>query len=126
MNVLVDTSVLIDHLRGDPRALAALLAVTARGDIAWSVTPVRTEVLGGMRPGEERRTRLLLATIRWLEVTVDVADRAGELVRRYHKAHSGIDTVDYLIAAGVDVLRARLLTLNVKHFPMLPRLAAAY
>jgi predicted nucleic acid-binding protein len=33
---------------------------------------------------------------------------------------------DFLIAAGVARLEALLLTKNVRHFPMLPDLVAAY
>lgn len=48
--VLVDRSVLIDHIRGLPLANAWLVdVITARVDLA-SVTPVRTELLAGMRP----------------------------------------------------------------------------
>lgn len=126
MNVLVDTSVLIDHLRGDARAVALLEEIVERGDELWSVTVVRTEILAGMRKGEERATMALLGALAWLDVTSDLADSGGALARRYLKSHSGVDTVDYLIAAGVRALDAKLLTLNVKHFPMFPKLAPAY
>ncbi len=45
MPTLVDTSVLIDALRGDPSA-TTYLATTRRSDTIVSVTPVRTEILG--------------------------------------------------------------------------------
>jgi len=126
MILVVDTSVFIDHLRGDARASQALLAAEAKRDELWSVVVVRTEILAGMRKGEEPRTRALLDAIRWQDVTVEVADRAGQLARRYLRSHGGVDTVDYLIAATTQLLGGRLLTQNVKHFPMFPRLAPAY
>ena len=126
MRLLLDTSVLIDHLRGEKRASDLLLQASRSGSELWSVTVVRTEILAGMRPREEALTRLLLDQINWQEVTIDIADLAGALARRYLRSHTGVDTVDYLIAAAAQFLGADLKTLNVKHFPMFPRLKAAY
>jgi len=126
VRLVVDTSVLIDHLRGDERAVEVLTHAAERRDELWSVTVVRTEVLAGMRKGEERRTDALLDALQWQEVTVDVADRAGAFARRYLRSHSGVDTVDYLIAAATELLGAHLLTCNVKHFPMIAGLRPAY
>ena len=124
--MLLDTSVIIDHLRGDPRAVRLLRESVAAGHELWSLTVVRTEVLAGMRRGEERVTFALLNALRWQEVSVDVADRAGELARRYLKSFPGVDTVDYLLAACAISLDASLVTTNLKHFPMFADLAAPY
>jgi hypothetical protein len=126
VRLLVDTSVLVDHLRGDSRAEGLLLDAVAREDELWSVTVVRTEILAGMRKGEETATRALLRALHWKEVGAEVADLAGELARRYLRTHPGIDTVDFLVAAAAQVLDAELKTLNVKHFPMFRDLAPAY
>lgn len=79
-----------------------------------------------MRSAERPRTFQLLDTISWLDVTVDIADRAGELARGRRKSHPGIDVVDFMIASAAESLGARLLTRNVKHFPMIPELKPAY
>jgi predicted nucleic acid-binding protein len=126
MKRLIDTAVLIDHLRGDPRATGLLLSFVRGGDEMWSVTVVRTEILAGMRRGEERATHHLLDQLRWQDVTADIADAAGALARKYARVHSGIDVVDYLLAAVAQRLGAELVTLNVKHFPMLDDLEPAY
>jgi predicted nucleic acid-binding protein len=126
MKRLVDTAVFIDHLRGDPRATGLLLSLVRAGDELWSVTVVRTEILAGMRRGEERATHRLLGQFLWQDVTSDIADAAGALARKYARCHSGIDVVDYLVAAASERLGAELMTLNVKHFPMIPELEPAY
>lgn len=126
MIAVVDTSVLIDHLRGDARAIDALRSVTRSGDELWSVTPVRTEILAGARSAELDPIRALFDQMRWLDVSPSLADDAGELARRFLRSDPGVDTVDYLIAAGVQDLEARLLTLNVRHFPMFEDLQPAY
>ncbi len=126
MRVLVDSSVLIDHLRGHPPATDLLLRLVRAGDELWSITPVRTEIIAGMRPGEEAATRALLDQLRWLEVDVDLADHAGDMARGYVRPHPGVDTVDYLLAAGAARLDAGLLTLNIRHFPMIEGLQPAH
>ena len=126
MRLLLDTSVLIDHLRGDPRAVSLLTQSAGAGDELWSVTVVRMEVLAGMRPREERATLALLDALRWQDVTVDLADRGAALARRFLKSHSGVDTSDYLVAAAAELLEAKLLTQNVRHFPMFASLVPAY
>ncbi len=124
--LVVDTSVLVDHLRGLPPAVARLKAALDAADELWSVTVVRTEILAGARSGEEAPISHLLGLLRWLDVTPELADAAGRLAATYLRSHPGVDTVDYLIAAGTLHLDAELLTLNVHHFPMLPGLRAAY
>lgn len=47
------------------------------------------------------------------------AGRAGELIRRDRRSHSGIGPGDRLIAATCDIRGARRATLNVRHFPMI-------
>jgi predicted nucleic acid-binding protein len=124
--LMVDTSVLIDHLRGDARAVQRLRSAVLSGDELWSATVVRSEILAGARPGEAASISALLDQLQWMDITVDVADSAGRLAARFLRSHSGVDTIDYLIAACVQKLDARLLTLNVRHFPMFPDLEPAY
>lgn len=122
--LLLDTSVLIDHLRAP--AVDRLTAALGAGHELWSVTVVRTEILAGAKPGEEATITRLLNLLRWLDVTPELADAAGRLAATYLRTHPGIDTVDYLIAAGALHIDAELLTLNVRHFPMFPGLRSAY
>jgi len=126
VRLVLDSSVIIGHLRGDARARGLILAALTTGDELWSVTAARVEIIGGLRPGEERSTHALLGLISWLDVTTDVADLAGRYAAQYRRSHGAIDTVDYLLAAAVDVLGAELRTQNVRHFPMIPGLAPAY
>ena len=126
MNLVVDTSVLIDHLRRDARAAEVLKHAVANGHTLWSIAPVRTEVLLGLRPGEEEATHRLLDQLEWLDVDVALCDSAAELGRPYLRSHPGIDVVDFLLAAAVRALDGQLLTSNVRHFPMLANLTPAY
>lgn len=126
MKLLLDTSVLIDVLRGQEGAVAFLHDATTRDDELWSVTIVRTEVLAGMRPREQGPTMALLAALRWIDVTVDLADAAGALARKYLRSHPGVDVTDYLVAAAAQQLQTRPCTMNFRHYPMFPDLEAPY
>ena len=126
MRLVVDSSVLVDHLRGDQRAHDTLRHAAERGDELWGVVMSRAEVLAGMRSAERSLTHRLLDALRWVEVDVGLADAAGRLARRYRRSHPGLQLADCLIAAGVEQLDARLVTLNVRHFPMFPGLEPPY
>ena len=123
MTVLLDTSVVIDILRGAAPAIAY-----ARGlpepPICSEIT--RVEVVRGLRSSERRATERLFAALRWVPVDEPIARRAGELGRRFRRSHQGLATADLLIAATVQELGCELATLNVRHFPMIAGLAPPY
>ncbi|MPV50759.1 PIN domain-containing protein [Pseudactinotalea sp. HY160] len=125
MTSLIDTSILIDVLRGEPAAVTLLRTERGLGPLhASEVT--RVEVLVGVRRGEERSTSDLLVILDWHPVDREVSERAGELGRRWLPSHRGIDTADLVIAATAELLGARVFTRNVKHFPMIDGLTAPY
>ncbi len=126
MAALVDTSVLIDHLRGRTETRALLEGELSAGEPLFGSVLTKVEVLAGALPREEPATRALLAALVWVEVSDAIAERAGQLAGRYLRSHPGVDIVDYVIAATVEQLRVRLWTLNVKHFPMIRGLKAPY
>jgi predicted nucleic acid-binding protein len=121
---LFDTSVLVSHLRGVPAATALLREMVKENQAACSVLS-RIEVEGGMRSGERGAVARLFAAMKIEPVTDLIARRAGEHLRAYRRSHSGIDVVDYVVAATAEIHEAELLTLNVKHFPMLEDLRSA-
>lgn len=124
MSVLIDTSVLIDFLRGEPAAGSTLETERAHGPLhASEIT--RLEVLAGMRSSEEAATRALLSTLIWHAVDTGVAELAGELGRTWLPSNR-IDSADLAIAATAIRTDSRLLTRNVKHFPMFSGLKAPY
>ena len=125
MTVLVDTSVLVDHLRGVPAATALLVDRRSAGPLhASEIT--RLEVLAGMRPAERSATDGLLGVLTWHALDTEVAELAGALGRRWLPSHSGMDAADLAIAATADLLGVALLTLNVRRFPMFCGLTRPY
>lgn len=122
--ILVDTDVLIAHLRGEASARGWLAGAREHGKVVASVVTV-AELTGGMRSAERREVWALLAALDPVPVTELIARRAGEFMREYRRSHVGVGTPDYLIAATAETLSADLATLNVRHFPMFPGLKPA-
>jgi predicted nucleic acid-binding protein len=116
--ILIDSDVLIEHLRGNTDARDWLIqARRTSGPLAMSVISV-TEIAGGMRSPERREVMRLLGSMQRFEVTEQVAWRAATLMREYRRSHSGIGLGDYLIAATALTEGLELATLNVRHYPM--------
>lgn len=125
MTTVVDTSILIDVLRGVSAAGAVLREAREAGPLhASEVT--RLEVLAGMRPREEDATRALFSALIWHPLDERLAEIAGDLGRLWLPGNRGIDSADLAIAATATALSARLFTRNVKHFPMFSGLSAPY
>lgn len=123
---LLDTSVAIDHLRGTAPAVDLLEGLAAEGEPLLASEVVRFELLAGVRKKEVEALERFFSALAWVPVGEEVARAAGSLAAGHRRSHSGIDDADYLIAAGALLLEADLLTTNVRHFPMLPGLRAAY
>ncbi|CAN5816793.1 type II toxin-antitoxin system VapC family toxin [soil metagenome] len=108
-DVLPDTDVFIDHLRGAQRLHEG------SDTIHYSVV-TRAELFAG-RGAEESRVALLLAPFPELPVDRAVAERAGRLRRG-----SAIRLPDALIAATAIEHGCVLVTRNVRDFKDIPHL----
>jgi predicted nucleic acid-binding protein len=121
--MLLDTTVLIDHLRGDPPARAFLLGL----DAAPACSEVsRVEVLQGLRSAERGAAEELFAVLSWVPIDEAIARRAGEIGRRYRRSHPGLSLADLVIGATAVELGLPLATRNVRHFPMIRSLRPPY
>jgi predicted nucleic acid-binding protein len=123
LNVVLDTGVLVDHLRASVPA-AEYLAGLQHRPACSEIT--RIEILQGLRSAERRAAIRLFGLIEWVPVTEALARRAGELGREWRRSHPGIGVADLAIAATAQQLDAALATRNLKHFPMFKGLSEPY
>ena len=121
--VLIDTDVMVDFLRGHPKAVALLKRHSSRV-IMSSI--VAAELYAGVRGDEELKTlEDLLSLFRLVPVSPALARSGGLLKRDYGKTH-GIGLADAIVAATAITENADLKTLNIKHYPMLKGLKPPY
>ena len=123
---LLDTSVAIDHLRGVQPAVDLLRRFVDEEESVISSEVVRFELLAGVQTKEIDALEQFFSVITWIPVGENISRAAGELARQHRRAYGGIDDADYLIAATALMLDADLITMNVRHFPMLTGLRPAY
>ena len=121
--LLIDTDVLIDFLRGHKQAAAFFNVESDR--ICFSCITM-AEIYAGIRdPREEAEVERLFAIFPVLPITDDVARLAGQFARQYGKSYS-VEIPDALIAATCSIHKAELQTLNVRHYPMFRNLRPPY
>ena len=114
---LIDTDILIDHFHSNRNALSFMQDLSDAGEqLAISVVTV-TELLGGLRSGEEAQTEQLLGLFDVLPVNEATGRQAAAYLRAFRRSHR-IDFGDALIAATALLHGAELFTRNVKHYPM--------
>jgi predicted nucleic acid-binding protein len=123
LSVVLDTSVLIDHLRAVKPATDYLASLEERPSCSEIS---RIEVLQGLRSAERKAAERLFGLFDWVPVTETVARRAGELGRRWRRSHPGIGVADLAVAATAEQIAATVATRNLKHFPMFQDLRAPY
>jgi len=120
--IVLDTTVLIDVLRGHRPALEWLESL----DVVPACSELtRVEMARGLRHPELPAGESLMRALQWIAVDEEIARRAGTLGRRWRRSH-GVGTVDLVIAATAQHLDATLATSNVRHFPMFADLEPPY
>ncbi len=114
---LIDSDVVIDHLRGIAPAKEFLLdCFTSEEPLHLSVI-THAELWAGLRPGEETGLRDLLSRFQAVAVTQSAAEEAGRYRREFGRSH-GVELPDALIAATAKLTGATLYTTNLRHYPM--------
>ena len=117
MLVLLDTSVLIDYLRGRP-VVDRVEAMLERGDVLCT-SPVNVEeIVRGLRPGETAAADRLFDGLRLVSIGRPEGRRAGEWRREFAARGTTLSQADCLIAAAAHASSAVLATGNPRHFPM--------
>jgi predicted nucleic acid-binding protein len=118
VRLLLDTSVLIDALRGRS-AGERLRELRAGGASAPWICAINVEELyRGARETEEAALGRFLSGFRLAPLGRDEAELAGRWRRDYARRGVTLGQADCLIAAAAAGIGARLATGNPKHFPM--------
>jgi predicted nucleic acid-binding protein len=117
MPLVLDTTVLIDVLRG--RRAADRLDDLMDGRELLLTTAINVEeVVRGLRPAEQDAADLLLTGLRILPIRRQEAERAGRWRREFAARGITLHQADCLVAAAAYTAGGRLATATVKDFPM--------
>ena len=117
MSVLLDTTVLVDVLRGRPAA-ERLLRLRSSGQVPWVCAINVEEVWRGLRQQEEAAAGVLLDALRLADLGREEGRRAGGWRREFAAAGVTLAQADCLIAAAAVGIGVPLATANPKDFPM--------
>lgn len=116
-HLLLDTTVLIDVLRGRPAA-ARLRALRSTAPVPYVSGVNVEEIWRGLRPGEERAAEQLVRSLRLAPLRVAEGRLAGEWRREHASRGITLSQADCLVAAAAVGVNARVATGNPKDFPM--------
>lgn len=121
MNVVIDSSIIIDFTRAGLGPLVRLIDFKKKEKLELLIpTIVVAELWAGEEMGtKEGRAKLekLLARFKQIELTTEIAKKTGNLLRS--KSAAGFDAI---VAATALCLDAQLATQNKKHFQSVPGL----
>jgi tRNA(fMet)-specific endonuclease VapC len=119
-DLVLDTDVLIEILRGDSRAGEWLASVESL--VIGIPVIVWMEILVGARDKQEQRVFTeLLAQYAILHLESGDSERARQWFEQFHLSH-GVGILDCLIAAIAFRFAKPFYTFNLKHFQVIPGL----
>lgn len=122
MRLVVDASILIDHLRKGEVWNRLFSEIEGSDTELFIPTIVLFELFSGKSSQEIqmiKKINQLLQNFEKIELNETIARRAGEL---YRDISQTLDVPDYIIAASALEIRGTVATLNKKHFEQVPTL----
>ena len=117
MRLLLDSTTVIDALRGRPAA-DRLRSARRRGDELWVCAITVEEIWRGLRDGDERAAGRLFRGLRCAPLSVAEGERAGTWRREFARRGITLHQADCLIASAAVGIGAALATGNPADFPM--------
>lgn len=116
-DLLLDTTVLIDALRGR-QAADKLRELRKHGSPPFLCAVNVEEIWRGIKPDEDEVAGQLLGALRMAPLGYREGERAGRWRAQFAARGETLSQADCLIAAAALGVGARLATGNPRHFPM--------
>ena len=117
-NYLLDTTVIIDCLRGKKEVVGFLTQVVSDGSMFGCCAINIAEVYAGVRENERQVTKNFLDSLEYYEITRDLAELAGGYKRAHAEKGLTLSLSDVIIAAVAISNNLTLVTDNLRHYPM--------
>ena len=126
MRYLLDSSFLVDYLRGNPAAISRFREMFENGDQILVSEIAVCEVATGSRPGDEGVLMAMLEPLEFVQPGPDTALQAGRWRQVARRAGNTLSLPDALIAAAADAMDATVLSRNLRDFALTPARVEAY
>ena len=120
--MILDSSVIIDYLRGRAQAAAYIQSLTASGGLKSHVLVVGEVLVGARNRTEQSDIDQFFASFSIEPIQAADCDVAIDLLRQFRLSHS-LSLPDAFIAATCLRIALPVATLNDKHFAMVPNLS---
>jgi predicted nucleic acid-binding protein len=117
---LLDTTFIVDHLRGTPEAVQRLRRIVEQGDLPFVNDIVAAEAWAGAPSDDDPALTSLLEFLEFIAAGPTHAKTAGRWRSRSRAAGHDIGIADALIAACATDSNAAVLTRNVRDFARTP------
>src|SRR3989338_7051539 len=114
--VLIDTDIAIDYLRGESSAKDLILPLWKGSKAYLSILTVY-ELNAGMRENEREDTENFINACNIESITIEIAQKGGEIYRHYRRQGITLTSTDCLINATAIVKGHKIATRNKEHYP---------
>jgi tRNA(fMet)-specific endonuclease VapC len=115
-NLLIDTSIIIDHLRKKNKKNSQLYNIVGNYTLFISAITVFEIYAGAINDLKKQEISNVLEYVNILPFTKAAALKSGEIYLSLRKENQVIETKDLFIAATALSHDLPLMTLNLKHF----------
>ena len=126
MRFLLDTTFVIDHIRGDPDARATMARLVERGDQLFVNEVVVAEAWSGAHDNVDPDLEAFLRFIEFVQPGPETAKAAGRWRADARRRGWVLSMTDALIASAAISLDASLLTRNLRDFALTPVRVESY
>ncbi|MDR0760952.1 MAG: type II toxin-antitoxin system VapC family toxin [Treponema sp.] len=120
MNYIIDSCILIDHLRGIKNI--DFLRKDKRNHIKMSIITMMELILGARNKKEVENIQKAFGKIEILNINDEISELAYDLIFQYNKSHNLLIN-DAIIAATAITNKTTLVTLNVSDFRFVPKIS---
>lgn len=119
--VLFDTTILIDIIKNNSQAIGKYKEIINNDQDIWIAAPSITEIIIGLssiyaKKDEEIRIINTINKCHTLNITKEIAIKAGYIEKSLKESGNQIGIIDSLISATAIINNKTIMTKNIKHF----------
>jgi predicted nucleic acid-binding protein len=123
---LLDTSFVVDYLRGEPAAVERFGQLFRDGDEPYVNEVILCELAVGIRQTDDPGFAAFVRVVSFAQPGPGTAIEAGAWRRSARGRGRTLSVSDALIAAAASALNATLLTRNLRDFQLAPLMISTY